>query len=94
MKKRLEATQTLRAGCSKTDPQTNIQTDLFLFLRAGQWTKFVFGQVFAPKPAESWRPSSQLWGRQVTSHFLYLSTLSVSHIRRRRTSVLKISRPL
>jgi len=25
MKKRLEATQTLRAGCSKTDPQTNTQ---------------------------------------------------------------------
>ena len=27
MKKRSEATQTLRAGCSKADPQTNTQTD-------------------------------------------------------------------
>jgi len=27
MKKGSEATQTLRAGCSKTDPQTNTQTD-------------------------------------------------------------------
>ena len=27
MKKRPEATQTLRAGCSKADPQTNTQTD-------------------------------------------------------------------
>ena len=26
MKKRSEATQTLRAGCSKADPQTNTQT--------------------------------------------------------------------
>jgi len=26
MKKRLEATQTLRAGCSKVDPQTDKQT--------------------------------------------------------------------
>ena len=26
-KKRSEATQTLRAGCSKADPQTNTQTD-------------------------------------------------------------------
>jgi len=27
MKKRSEATQTLRAGCSKADPQTNKHTD-------------------------------------------------------------------
>jgi len=27
MKKRSEATQTLRAGCSKADPQTNKQTN-------------------------------------------------------------------
>jgi len=27
MKKRSEAAQTLRAGCSKADPQTNTQTD-------------------------------------------------------------------
>ena len=27
MKKRSEATQTLRAGCSKVDPRTNTQTD-------------------------------------------------------------------
>jgi len=27
MKKRSEATQTLRGGCSKADPQTNTQTD-------------------------------------------------------------------
>jgi len=27
MKKRSEATQTLRAGCSKADPQTNNQTN-------------------------------------------------------------------
>ena len=27
MKKRSEATQTLHAGCSKVDPQTNTQTD-------------------------------------------------------------------
>ena len=27
VKKRSEATQTLRAGCSKADPQTNTQTD-------------------------------------------------------------------
>jgi len=27
MRKRSEATQTLRAGCSKADPQTNTQTD-------------------------------------------------------------------
>jgi len=27
IKKRSEATQTLRAGCSKADPQTNTQTD-------------------------------------------------------------------
>jgi len=27
MKKRPEATQTLRAGCSKADPHTNTQTD-------------------------------------------------------------------
>jgi len=27
MKKRSEATQTLRAGCSKADPQTNTRTD-------------------------------------------------------------------
>jgi len=27
MKKRSTATQTLRAGCSKADPQTNTQTD-------------------------------------------------------------------
>jgi len=26
MKKRSEATQTLRAGCSKAEPQTNTQT--------------------------------------------------------------------
>jgi len=27
MKKHSEATQTLRTGCSKADPQTNTQTD-------------------------------------------------------------------
>jgi len=34
MKKRSEATQTLRAGCSKADPQTNKQTAAITIHRA------------------------------------------------------------